>query len=149
MKLQRIGFSATSTPNFGIDNTGIEMQLLEIGTNAVLVDFTDSIKLYDFNPRFIDANAQRYRRGDERLVSNDSEKQKAELTFQFQRLTQAEVDALEALYRSREHFICVPDPIDEPEKAYIVRWVSGFDRQDTIVTDWNQGRDLTATFRQI
>ena len=86
------------------------MQILELGTNTVLIDFTDSPKLYDFTPRFIDAGSQAYRRGDMRLVTNDSKTYKAELTFEFRRLTQAEVDALEAIYRSREHFICVPDP---------------------------------------
>ena len=111
------------------------MQLLEIATNTVLVDFTDSPKLYDLTPRFIDAGSQSYRRGDRRLVSNDSKSYKAELTFEFQRLTQTEVDALEAIYRGREHFICVPDPIDEPEKAYIVHWTSPFDWQDILKTD--------------
>ena len=125
------------------------MQLLKLGTHAIILDLTDSPKLYDFSPRFIDAGRQSYRRGDRRLVTNDSKKQKAELTFEFQRLTQAEVDALEALYRSREHFICVPDPIDEPDKVYVVRWVSGFDRTDTLITDWSQGRSLQAVFREI
>ena len=48
------------------------MQFLEIGTNRVLVDFTDSPKLYDFTPRFIDAKRQRYRRNDQQLVTNDA-----------------------------------------------------------------------------
>ena len=39
------------------------MQILEIGTNTVLVDFTDSPKLYDFTPLFVDARGQRYRAG--------------------------------------------------------------------------------------
>ena len=125
------------------------MQLLELGTNRVLADYTDSPKLYDFTPRFIDAGSQSYRRADRKLVSNDSKTFKAELTFAFQRLTQAEVDALEGIYRSREPFICIPDPIDEPEKVYIVRWVSGFDLEDTIKTDWTQGKSLQAVFRQI
>ena len=113
------------------------------------MDFTDSPKLYDFTPRFIDAGSQAYRRGDMRLVTNDSKTYKAELTFEFRRLTQAEVDALEAIYRGREHFICVPDSVDEPEKVYIVRWVSPFDRRDTVVTDWSQGRNLQAVFREV
>ena len=125
------------------------MQILEIGTNAVLADYTDSPKLYDLTPRFIDASSQSYRRGDRKLVSNDSKTYKAELTFTFQRLTQAEVDALEAIYRSREPFICIPDPIDEPEKAYIVRWTSPFDWQDTLKTDWSQGKSLQAVFRKV
>ena len=125
------------------------MQILEIGTNTVLADYTDSPKLYDLTPRFIDASSQSYRRGDRKLVSNDSNTYKAELTFAFQRLTQAEVDALESIYRSREPFICIPDPIDEPEKVYIVRWVSPFDRHDTVVTDWSQGRNLQAVFRSV
>ena len=125
------------------------MQILEIGTNRVLADYTDSPKLYDFTPRLVDAASQSYRRADRKLVSNDSKTYKAELTFEFQRLTQAEVDALEAIYRGREHFICVPDPIDEPEKVYIVRWVSPFDRRDTVVTDWSQGRNLQAVFREV
>ena len=125
------------------------MQLLELGTNTVLIDFTDSPKLYDFTPRFVDAGSQAYRRGDMRLVANDSQKYKAELTFEFQRLTQAEVDTLEAIYRSREHFICIPDSVNEPEKVYIVRWVSPFDRHDTVVTDWSQGRNLQAVFREV
>lgn len=125
------------------------MQLLEIGTNAVIIDLTDSPKLYDFNPKFFDAASQSYRRGDARLVSNDSKTFKAELTYEFQRLTQAEVDALEAIYRSREPFICVPDPIDEPEKTYIVRWASGFDLADSVVTNWTQGKSLTVVFRKI
>ena len=125
------------------------MQILELSTNRVLADYTDSPKLRDFTPRFIDAGGQSYRRGDRRLVSNDSKTYKAELTFEFQRLTQAEVDALEAIYRSREPFICIPDPIDEPEKVYIVRWVSPFDRHDTVVTDWSQGRNLQAVFRSV
>ena len=125
------------------------MQLLELGTSAVLIDLTDSPKLYDFTPRFRDLRSGRYRRGDVRLVSNDSKRYKAELTFEFQRLTQAEVDTLEAIYRSREHFICVPDPVDEPEKVYIVRWASGFDREDTIKTDWSQGKSLQVVFREI
>ena len=125
------------------------MQMLELGTNTVLIDFTDSPKLYDFTPRFVDANGQRYRRGDEQLVSNDSSTYKAELTFEFQRLTQVEVDTLEAIYRSREPFICIPDPIDEPEKAYIVRWTSAFDWQDTLKTDWSQGKSLQAVFREV
>ena len=125
------------------------MQILELGTNTVLADFTDSPKLYDFTPRFIDTSSQSYRREDRKLVTNYSGKYKAELTFEFQRLTQAEVDALEAIYRGREHFICVPDPIDEPEKVYIVRWVSPFDRRDTVVTDWSQGRNLQAVFREV
>ena len=125
------------------------MQLLELGTNTVLIDLTDSPKLYDFNPRFIDAGRQRYRRADRKLVSNDSKTYKVELTFEFQRLTQAEVDTLKGIYRSREHFICVPDPVDEPEKAYIVRWASSFDRRDSVVTNWTQGRNLQAVFRQI
>ena len=124
------------------------MQLLELGTNTVLADFTDSPKLYDFSPRLVDAASQSYRRGDRELVTNDSPTFKAELTFEFQRLTQAEVDALEAIYRSREPFICIPD-IDEPEKVYIVRWVSPFDRHDTVVTDWSQGRNLQAVFREV
>ena len=125
------------------------MQLLELGTNTVLADFTDSPKLYDFTPRSVDAGSQSYQRADRKLVSNDSKTYKAELTFEFRRLTQAEVDTLEAIYRGREHFICIPDPIDEPEKVYIVRWVSPFDRRDTVVTDWSQGRNLQAMFRQI
>ena len=125
------------------------MQILEIGTNRVLADYTDSPKLYDLTPRFIDAGSQSYRRGDRKLVSNDSKSYKAELTFAFQRLTQAEVDALEAIYRSREPFICIPDPIDEPEKAYIVRWTSAFDWQDTLKTDWSQGKSLQAVFKEI
>ena len=125
------------------------MRLLEIGTNKVLADFTDSPKLYDFTPRFYDDRRQSYRRGDRRLVSNDSKRYKSELTFEFQRLTQAEVETLKALYRSREHFICVPDPVDEPEKMYIVRWASGFELSDTVVTDWTQGRSLSAVFREV
>ena len=125
------------------------MQLLELGTNTVLADFTDSSKLYDFSPRFMDQGRQSYRRGDRKLVSNDSKTYKAELTFEFQRLTQAEVDTLEGIYRGREPFICIPDPIDEPEKVYIVRWVSGFDWQDTVVTDWSQGKSLQAIFRSV
>ena len=124
------------------------MQLLELGTNTVLADFTDSPKLYDFTPRSVDAGSQSYQRADRKLVTNDSKTYKAELTFEFQRLTQAEVDALKAIYRSREPFICIPD-IDEPEKAYIVRWVSPFDRRDTVVTDWSQGRNLQAVFREV
>ena len=115
----------------------------------MLADYTDSPKLYDFTPRFIDAGSQSYRRNDRELVTNDSPAYKAELTFEFQRLTQAEIDTLESIYRSREHFICVPDAVDEPEKVYVVRWVSGFEKQDTVITDWTQGRNLTATFRQI
>ena len=125
------------------------MQLLELGTNTVLIDFTDSPKLYDLTSRFIDPSSRSYRRGDRKLVTNDSKTFKAELTFEFQRLTQVEVDALKAIYRVREHFICVPDPIDEPEKAYIVRWVSPFDRRDTVVTNWSQGRNLQAVFREV
>ena len=125
------------------------MQFLEIGTNTVLVDFTDSPKLYDFTPRFIDAKRQCYRRNDQQLVTNDSKTYKAELTFEFRRLTQAEVDRLEAIYRQRENFICIPDPVDEPEKAYIVRWTSGFDTQDTLQTDWTQGKSLQAVFKEI
>ena len=125
------------------------MQLLELGTNTVLMDFTDSPKLYDFTPRFVDAGSQSYRRGDMRLVTNDSKTYKAELTFEFRRLTQAEVNTLEAIYRGREHFICIPDPVDEPEKVYIVRWVSPFGRRDTVVTDWSQGRNLQAVFREV
>ena len=125
------------------------MQILELGTNTVLMDFTDSPKLYDFTPRFVDAGSQSYRRADRKLVTNDSKTYKAELTFEFRRLTQAEVDALEAIYRGREHFICIPDPVDEPEKVYIVRWVSPFDRRDTVVTDWSQGRNLQAVFREV
>ena len=125
------------------------MQMLEIGTNTVLADYTDSPKLYDLTPRFIDAGSQRYRRGDRKLVSNDSKTYKAELTFAFQRLTQVEVNALEVIYRSREPFICIPDSVDEPEKVYIVRWVSPFDRHDTVVTDWSQGRNLQAVFREV
>ena len=125
------------------------MQLLELGTNRVLADFTDSPKLYDFTPRFIDAGSQSYRRGDRKLVSNDSKTYKAELTFEFQRLTHAEVDALEGIYRGREHFICVPEPVDAPGEVFVVRWVSPFDRSDTVVTDWSQGRNLQAVFREI
>ena len=125
------------------------MQMLELGTNTVLADYTDSPKLYDLTPQFVDAGSQSYQRGDRKLVSNDSKTYKAELTFEFRRLTQAEVDTLEEIYRSREPFICVPDLIDEPEKVYIVRWVSGFDRQDTIKTDWLQGRNLQAVFREV
>ena len=125
------------------------MQLLELGTNAVLADYTDSPKLYDFSPRLIDADGRRYRRGDVRLVTNDSPAYKAELTFEFQRLTQAEVDTLESIYRDREHFICAPDTVDEPEKVYVVRWASGFDRQDTVITNWTQGRNLQAVFREV
>ena len=124
------------------------MRMLEIGTNRMLIDFTDSPKLYDFTPRFVDAGSQTYRREDRKLVANDSKTYKAELTFEFRRVTQAEVDALEAIYRSREPFICIPD-IDEPEKVYIVRWASGFDWQDAVVTDWSQGRDLQAVFREV
>ena len=76
------------------------MQLLELGTNTVLIDFTDSEKLYDFTPRLFDANSQSYRRDDEELVSNDSQNAyKAELTFEFRQLTQADVDTLQAIYR--------------------------------------------------
>ena len=125
------------------------MQILELSTNAVLADYTDSPKLYDLTPRFIDAGSQSYRRADRKLVSNDSNTFKAEITYAFQRLTQAEVDVLEAIYRGREPFICIPDPIDEPEKAYIVRWTSAFDWQDTLQTDWSQGKSLQAIFREI
>ena len=125
------------------------MQILELSTNRVLADYTDSPKLYDLTPQFVDAGSQSYRRGDERLVSNDSNTYKAEITYAFQRLTQAEVDTLEAIYRSREPFICIPDPIDEPEKAYIVRWTSAFDWQDTLKTDWSQGKSLQAIFREV
>ena len=125
------------------------MQLLELGTNTVLIDFTDSDKLYDFTPRFIDADGQRYRRGDRELVTNDSPAFKAELTFELQRLTQADVDTLESIYRGREPFICIPDSVDEAEKVYVVRWVSGFDRRDTVITDWSQGRNLQAVFRSV
>ena len=125
------------------------MQILELGTNRVLADYTDSPKLYDLTPRFIDAGSQSYRRGDRKLVSNDSNTFKAEITYAFQRLTQAEVDALEAIYRGREPFICIPDPIDEPEKVYIVRWTSAFDWQDTLKTDWSQGKSLQAIFRSV
>ena len=59
------------------------MQILEIGTNRVLADYTDSPKLYDLTPRFIDAGSQSYRRGDERLVSNDSNTYKAEIAYAF------------------------------------------------------------------
>ena len=69
--------------------------------------------------------------------------------MRFQRLTQVEVDALESIYRGREPFICIPDPIDEPEKAYIVRWTSAFDWQDTLKTDWSQGKSLQAIFREV
>ena len=86
------------------------MRMLEIGTNTVLADYTDSPKLYDFTPRSVDGASQSYRRADRKLVTNDSKTFKAELTFEFQRLTQAEVDALEAIYRRREPFICIPDP---------------------------------------
>ena len=86
------------------------MQILEIGTNRVLADYTDSPKLYDLTPRFIDAGSQSYRRGDRKLVSNDSNTYKAELNLCVPRLTQAEVDALESIYRSREPFICIPGP---------------------------------------
>ena len=125
------------------------MQLLELGTNTVLADYTDSPKLYDFTPRFFDAGSQRYQRDDAELVSNDSPKQKADLTFEFQRLTQADVDTLESIYRDREHFICVPDAVDEPEKVYVVRWASGFEKRDTVITNWTQGRNLQAVFREI
>ena len=126
------------------------MQLLEIGTRDILLDLADDgINILDFSPRFIDAGSQRYRRGDRELVSNNSPTFKAELTFEFQHLTQAEVDTLKAIYRGREHFICVPDPVDEPEKVYIVRWVSGFDRQDTVITNWTQGRNLQTVFREV
>ena len=60
-------------------------------------------------------------------MSNDSPTFKAELTFELQQLTQADVDTLQAIYRGREYFICVPDTVDEPEKVYVVRWVSSFD----------------------
>ena len=39
--------------------------------------------------------------------------------------------------------------LDEPEKVYIVRWASPFDRHDTVVTDWSQGRNLQAVFREV
>ena len=125
------------------------MQLLELGTNMIISDFTDSPKLYDFTPRFIDADGRSYRRDDERLVTNDSPAFKAELTFEFQRLTQAEVDSLKAIYRNREHFICIPDAVDEPEKVYVVRWASGFGRKDTIETNWTEGKSLTAVFQEV
>ena len=119
------------------------MQLLELGTNRVLIDLTDSPKLYDFAPRFSDTGRQSYRRGDTRLVTNDSKRDKAELRFEFQRLTQAEVDTLESIYRSRKPFICVPDPIDEPEKSYtLYNGYRRFDRSDTVITDWSQGTEL-------
>ena len=114
-----------------------------------MIDLTDSPKLYDFTPRFIDADGRSYRRDDERLVSNDSPTFKAELTFEFQRLTRAEVDTLESIYRDREHFICVPDPVHEPEKVYVVRWVSSFDKSDSVVTNWSQGRNLQVIFREV
>ena len=125
------------------------MQLLELGTNTVLIDFTDSDKLYDFTPRLIDADGQGYRRGDRELVANDSPAYKAELAFEFQRLTQADVDTLESIYRSREPFICIPDSVDEAEKVYVVRWVSGFETRDSVITDWSQGRNLQAVFREV
>ena len=125
------------------------MQLLELSTNTVLIDFTDSPKLYDFTPRFIDADRRSYRRGDVRLVTNDSPTYKAELTFEFQRLTQAEVATFESIYRGREHFICIPDTVDEPGKVYVVRWVSSFDLLDTVVTNWNDGKSLQAVFREV
>ena len=56
---------------------------------------------------------------------------------------------LKAIYRGRAHFICLPDPVDEPEKVYIVRWVSSFGLRDKVVTNWTQGRNLQAVFREI
>ena len=115
----------------------------------MLIDFIDSPKLYDFTPRLIDANERSYRRGDRELVTNDSPTFKAELAFEFQRLTQADVDTLEGIYRDREHFICIPDTVDEPEKVYVVRWASGFERRDTMITNWNDGKSLSVIFREI
>ena len=142
--------------------------LLELGTNTVLIDcfkdrFPQTVRLHAERRRTICRGAgsqislstsrampaARAIDGQTWLVSNDSKTYKAELTFEFRRLTQVEVDALEAIYRGREHFICIPDPIDEPEKVYIVRWVSPFDRRDTVVTDWSQGRNLQAVFREV
>lgn len=125
------------------------MLLLELGTNKVLVDFTDSPKLHSFEPHFVDANGQSYRRHDRRLVSNNSKTFKAELRFELQRLTQADIDTLRSIYQRQKHFICVPEPIEAPERVYVVRWTSGFDRHDSVVTNWSLGRSLTAVFRQI
>ena len=123
----------------------LNVQLLELSTNTVLADFTE----YDFTPRFVDAASQSYRRGDRELVTNDSPAYKAELTFEFQRLTQAQVDALQAIYRGRDPFICIPEPLDAPERVYVVRWASGFGWQDTVITNWTQGKSLQTVFREI
>lgn len=126
------------------------MKILEIGTNKVLADFTeDPDKILNFRPRLMDAGKQRYRQDDQKFAAKDSRPYKVELTFEFQQLTQDQEAALEAIWRSRGSFICLPDAIDEPKKAYIMRWTSPFDFQDTVPTDWSQGKSGRAIFKEI
>ena len=126
------------------------MKILEISTNRVLADFIgDPDTILSFRPRLMDAGRQHFRRNDQQFIPNDSRTYKVELTFKFQRLTQDQEIALEAIWRSRKSFICIPDPIDEPKKAYIMRWTSPFDFQDTVPTDWSQGKSGQAVFREI
>ncbi len=80
---------------------------------------------------------------------NDGSGYKVELTFEFQRLTQSDLDALEGIYRRREPLLCIPDSIDAPEEVYVVQWVSGFDWQDTVKTDWSQGKSLKVVFESV
>ena len=127
------------------------MKLLELQTNRVLVDLSGSRSgvRYDLSRRWVDTGRTQYRRADQRLVVNDGGGYRAELSFEFRRLTAGEVSQLRAVYQSGEPFICVPDPVDAPQAVYVVRWVSGFDWQDTVKTDWSQGRSLKVVFEEV
>ena len=126
------------------------MLILELSTNAVLLDLDDDgINIFDFEGESTDRGASSYRRGDARLVSNNSVTDKAQLRFEFQRLTKAQFDALESLYRDQGVFICVPNSEVEPEKVYAVRWASGFEWSDTLRTNWSQGKSVAVVFDQI
>ena len=84
------------------------MKVLELGTHTVLIDFTDSAKLADAILEFVDSRGVRYRRDDEALVSSRGVKFKAVFTFRLDRLTDAEKDISEKVYRDREKFHLYP-----------------------------------------
>ena len=123
------------------------MQILEVGTNNLLADLSEKAKMVE--PDFVDAGAGRYRRGDTRLVSDDSPDTKGEFRVEFERLSESELGSLRTVYRDHAVFIMVPDRESEPLKAYLCRWASGLDFTDTAASNWSVGKSVRAVFREI
>lgn len=113
-------------------------------TDAVILDFTDSIHIADIITTYFDPKAGQYRRGNKALVSNAGTGYKARFTVEFQRLTPAQVSTLETLKRAREAFL-----IDLDGTRYTVIWTGNPTRSDSVETNWSLGESITAIFLTI